>query len=223
MTKQTKAFTLIELLVVISIISLLIAILLPALASARASARTIVCASNQRAVGLAIAFYTQDNSQYYPTAVIFPAQLTWQQHVGSRYLSIDSQPSPWAIGIRPPSVFACPSSEQLITGGNRGDYGINWNLSGADNISEWGSLRETDIISAGEIILTADSSGRTLEWAWIHSTLRLEGRHKQAKAGNDPDNVVNVLYADSHVAASAIKELITGPAATVYEQRPWKP
>ncbi len=224
--RQTaKAFTLIELLVVISIISILIAILLPALASARASAQMIQCASNERGVGMGIAYYTDDNKQFYPTSVIYPVPLVWSQVVGTKYLNID-QASAWTIGLRPSSVFACPSSQILITGGNRGDYGLNWHISGDSNQpGANGSLRVDDVINAGEIILTADAVGRGLVYwgAANQSIIGLEGRHKKGLSGTNVNNLVNVLYCDGHVNTRAIKELVVGGNATAFGKRPWKP
>jgi len=57
---KKRGFTLIELLVVIAIIALLVSILMPALAKAREAARRIVCATQSRDVGLAIALYMNE-------------------------------------------------------------------------------------------------------------------------------------------------------------------
>ena len=59
-------FTLIELLVVISIIALLMGILLPVLSMARSSALASNSLSNIRQMGIGLAAYNVDNSEFYP-------------------------------------------------------------------------------------------------------------------------------------------------------------
>jgi prepilin-type N-terminal cleavage/methylation domain-containing protein/prepilin-type processing-associated H-X9-DG protein len=59
-------FTLIELLVVISIIALLMGIMMPALSRARGIAQSVVCKSNLRQSGIALATYTASNKDWLP-------------------------------------------------------------------------------------------------------------------------------------------------------------
>ena len=55
-----RAFTLVEILVVIGVLALLAALLFPAFSMARARSRQVVCASNLRQLGQAMALYTND-------------------------------------------------------------------------------------------------------------------------------------------------------------------
>jgi prepilin-type N-terminal cleavage/methylation domain-containing protein/prepilin-type processing-associated H-X9-DG protein len=64
---RRRGFTLVELLVVIAIIILLLAMLLPAIQKIREAANKVVCASNLRTIGQAVALYLSDSKQYYPS------------------------------------------------------------------------------------------------------------------------------------------------------------
>jgi len=73
-------FTLVELLVVVGVLALLLGVLVPALAQARRAARSLVGASRQRQVVLAVNLYATDHEGRYPESVATAAMLgrTWR-------------------------------------------------------------------------------------------------------------------------------------------------
>lgn len=93
-----RAFTVIELLVVIAIIALLISMLLPAIARARESGRHVLCMSNNRQLGTALAVYLTENRGYFP---------------GDHWEAGRSSVVTWTVRLRrltqTEAVFDCPS------------------------------------------------------------------------------------------------------------------
>jgi prepilin-type N-terminal cleavage/methylation domain-containing protein len=116
MQARKAGFTLIELLVVIAIIALLMAILIPTLSRARETAKRMVCSSQLKQVGVAMAAYAADwenlmpyyGDEMHPYA-LYRSEPQW----------VDAEGKPIAMKvaclyeggyIAEPKVFYCPSN-----------------------------------------------------------------------------------------------------------------
>jgi prepilin-type N-terminal cleavage/methylation domain-containing protein/prepilin-type processing-associated H-X9-DG protein len=140
--RPRSAFTLVELLVVIGIIAVLMSILLPALNRARESAKAVVCASNLKQLGIALAMYVNDNNQYTPRFMYDPESVAgvttpepgfkrWEWfHAIMRYVAAQQRDFTYGVATgnsglqeeQKQSVYFCPSAKA-----NRGRF-VNWGL-----------------------------------------------------------------------------------------------
>jgi prepilin-type N-terminal cleavage/methylation domain-containing protein/prepilin-type processing-associated H-X9-DG protein len=102
-------FTIVELLVVIGVIAVLLALLLPALSGARRDANQIVCESNLRSIGQALAAYEAINEGFIPASYSYHGQTITngkQTYTVMRYVH-------WSYfiygkGLAPPGSLQCP-------------------------------------------------------------------------------------------------------------------
>jgi prepilin-type processing-associated H-X9-DG protein len=128
--------------VVIGIIAVLVSILLPALNRAREAAKAVVCASNLKQLGAALAMYVNDSSDYTPrfmydpetpagTPPPEPGFKRWEWfHAIMKYVAGNRSDFFYGIGTgnsglqeeQKQSVYFCPSAKA-----NRGRF-VNWGL-----------------------------------------------------------------------------------------------
>lgn len=121
-----RGFTLIDILVSMAIVAVLLAMLFPAFGRAKEASRRVVCASNQRQIGLGLAMYADEHGGRLPPSVFLDAALappgTFQRrsHETVRVClapSSSDRAHHWdGLGllastdfIRVPEVFYCPS------------------------------------------------------------------------------------------------------------------
>ncbi len=120
-------FTLTDIVVCMAIVAVLLAILFPTFGRAKEASRRVVCASNQRQIGLALAMYADDFGGRLPPSVFLDAALvppgTFQRHSHETVrVRLATTPTGKDAGswdglgllastnfIRTPEVFYCPS------------------------------------------------------------------------------------------------------------------
>ena len=127
---RTRAFTLLDLLVSLAVVVVLISVLLPTLGAVRETTRRVVCASNQRQVGLGIQMFADANRGNIPPSV-FMAPSPTGSHISGTYTPEDTMTlrigtqsagsrslrSGWdGLGVlyqseylRTPEIYYCPS------------------------------------------------------------------------------------------------------------------
>lgn len=99
--------------VTISVIGVLIALLMPALGSVRETTHRVVCSSNVRQIGLAIAMYTDANQDLLPPSRFThrPDETIWLRKDPEQGLGLWDGLGALYVGdyLSAPQVFYCPS------------------------------------------------------------------------------------------------------------------
>lgn len=206
-------FTLIELLVVIAIIAILAAMLMPSLHRSKAQAQQAECMGQQKQLGIAFEFYTQDNDE------VFPAHRN--NTLSSGWFSL-------IFETLDPEVYRCPSRTAWECPGPHGfgtrheiqlprtedgkyqpaqhyvPYGYNGYWLGHSPYSGHPRMgrnfcKRADLWNPSEVLVVADSDLKNAASHWAQSLWYPFRSSINEGISDIHRSGANVLFADGHV------------------------
>jgi prepilin-type N-terminal cleavage/methylation domain-containing protein/prepilin-type processing-associated H-X9-DG protein len=238
-TGYRRGFSLVELLVVIAIVGLLAAILFPALAAARARARSTVCKSHLGQIGRAMCMYLADNNRYPSTFGngAGPSFQTWADELAP-YNRLNWTNTSWQCpayianhGLvefdKPPpggGAMTCRTGYSYnalgITGSGfpaTGRFGVSGLKLGLGFLQR-STAREQQVLAPANMYTVADarpiwnqSANGFAGKEWMDPYRLAPPGFAVTEAPAPHSDYYNMLFADTHVAATPRKDYLYPP------------